>query len=205
VAEPEPVPEPEPVAQAEPAAVPVAEPEPVPEPVPEPDDRPTAPVQPVAAPRADTLVQPVAAPVEPAPEEPRRRRERALPAISGMAASIVTGLIIGVLTVGLTWGSLRLCEVLQGTSSCGQPGFLLLSAIMVAMIVLGGILLRAWGVPDPRSTSFLAVGLTAVIALLFLIDVIFAWWMIIAIPVISAATYALAHWVTTRLVEPADG
>ena len=39
--------------------------------------------------------------------------------------------------------------------------------------------------PDPGSTSFLAVGLLAVVALLFLVDVLFDWWMIIVIPVVS--------------------
>ena len=80
-----------------------------------------------------------------------------------MAAAIVTGLLVGVLTVGLTGASQRLCEVLQGTSSCGNPGFILLVAIMIAMVFLGSALLRAFRVPDPGSTSFLAVGLTALV------------------------------------------
>lgn len=127
-----------------------------------------------------------------------------LPSVGGMAASIITGVLVGVLTVGLTGAGFALCEVVRGTSSCGNPGFVLLLAIMVAMVLLGTVLLRAWGVSDPGSTSFLAVGLLAVLALLFLVDVLFAWWMIIAIPVLTAATYALAYWVTTAVSEPAD-
>jgi membrane protein implicated in regulation of membrane protease activity len=72
------------------------------------------------------------------------------------------------------------------------------------MIYLGGALLKAFRVPDPGSTSFLAVGLLAVVALLFLVDVLFSWSMIIVIPVVAMATYALAHWVTTAFVEPAE-
>ena len=120
-----------------------------------------------------------------------------------MAASVVTGLLVGVLTVGATWGSLRLCEVLQGTPSCGDPGFILLVAILVAMVVVGALLLRAWGVPDPGSTSFLAVGLLAVVALLLLVDVLFEWWVIIAIPVVAMLTFTLSHWITTSVIEPA--
>ena len=138
-----------------------------------------------------------------APREPRERRQLALPAVGGMTAAVITGVLVGVITVGLTWASLNLCEVVKGTSSCGGPGFLLLVAIMVAMVLLGGVLLRAFGVPDPGSTSFLAVGLLAVVALLFLVDVLFNWWMIIVVPACAVATFALSHWVTTAFIEPA--
>ena len=74
---------------------------------------------------------------------------------------------------------------------------------MVAVVVVGALLLRAWGVPDPGSTSFLGVGLLAVVALLFLVDVLFDWWMVIAIPVVAVLTFVLSHWVTTAIVEPA--
>ncbi|HLO35330.1 MAG TPA: hypothetical protein VK194_04580, partial [Candidatus Deferrimicrobium sp.] len=121
-----------------------------------------------------------------------------------LAATLLTGLLVGVITVGLTWASLRLCEVAKGTSSCGGPGFLLLLAIMIAMVFLGSLLLRVTGVPEPGSTSFLAIGLLAVLVLLFLVDVLFAWWMIIVIPIFSVLTFALAHWVTTAFIEPAD-
>jgi hypothetical protein len=140
----------------------------------------------------------------PTPPAPRDRPRRELPAVGAMVASAITGLLVGVITVGLTWGSLRLCEVVRGTSSCGTPGFLLLIAIMIATVLLGSLLLRSWGVPDPGSTSFLAVGLLAVLALLFLVDVLFSWSMILVIPAFAMATFALAHWVTTAFIEPAD-
>jgi hypothetical protein len=74
----------------------------------------------------------------------------------------------------------------------------------VAMVLIGSVLLRAFGVPDPGSTSFLGVGLVAVVALLFLVDLLFLWWMVIAIPAVAVASFALAHWVTTAFIEPAD-
>jgi hypothetical protein len=119
-----------------------------------------------------------------------------------MPASVVTGLLVGVLTVGATWGGLRLCEVVRGTSSCGNPGMLLLLVIVIAMVLVGSMLLRAWGVPDPGSTSFLGVGLLTVLVLLFLVDLLFHWWMIIVIPVVAMLTFALSHWVATAFVEP---
>ena len=109
------------------------------------------------------------------------------------------------ITVGLTWASLRLCEAVRGTSSCGGPGYLLLLGILVAMILLGTAPAQGAGAcPDPGSTSFLAVGLLAVLALLFLVGVLFHWWMILVIPACSALTFAAAHWVTTTFVEPDD-
>ena len=94
-----------------------------------------------------------------------------------------------------------MCEVIQGTSSCGNPGYLLLLAILAAMILLGTQLLKLFRIPDAPSTSFLAIGLLAVLALLFLINVLMSWTMIIVIPLFSMATFALAHWVTTSFVE----
>ena len=136
---------------------------------------------------------------EPA-EEPRRRREG--PPLTGRPAAAAVGFIAGGLAVLLTALSLRLCELVRGTSACGSPGFLLLALIFAAVVATGGYLLRFLRVPDPFSTSFLAVGLTAVIALLFLIDVILAWPMIIVIPLLSAGMYVASHWVTTTFVEP---
>ncbi len=116
------------------------------------------------------------------------------------------GLVVGLLVVLLTAGSLRLCESVRGVSTCGGgPGFTLLVAVMVAMVLLGGTLLRLARVPDPMSTSFLAVGLTCVLSLLFLVDVLQEWWMVIVIPVMTVATFLLSHWVTTSVIEPAEG
>lgn len=129
--------------------------------------------------------------------------ESRVPLIGGLAAAVITGLLIGALMVGLTAASLRLCESVRGTSSCGNPGFLLLVAILIATVVLGSALLRFLRVPDPGSTSFLAVGLLAVLTLLFLVDLLANWWMIIVIPLLSALTFVLSYWVTTTLAAPA--
>lgn len=132
------------------------------------------------------------------PKEPLRIE------LPGMVAAVVTGLIIGSLTVGLTWLGLRGCEAIEGTESCGGAGFFMLVAILVLMILFGSWLLKTFVVTDPGSTSFLAVGLAVVITLLFLIEVIFEWWMVIVMPLLFVATYALSHWVTVRYIEPAD-
>ena len=132
------------------------------------------------------------------PSWPRRLPPSDLP---GPTAALLTGAVIGVLAVLATYGSLRLCDLATGTPSCGRPGLLLLAALLIALAYLGGGLLRRFGVEAPGSTSILAVGLLAVVAMLFLIDVLFAWWMVLVIPPVSMATYALAWWVTNTAAE----
>ena len=134
-----------------------------------------------------------------APTEPGPPRE---PWLGGTPAAALTGLFIGVLIVAATAGSLHLCTALKGTSSCGGPGFFLLVAILVVAVVLGAAMLRAARVPEPTSTSFLAVGLLSVVALLFLVGSIFEWWMVIVIPIASVATFLLSYWVTTTYIDP---
>jgi hypothetical protein len=134
------------------------------------------------------------------PKEPRPPRKP----LPGRLAAALTGVVVGLALVGATAGALRGCEAVQNTSTCGSAGFPLLVVIVVLMIVLGSVLLRMFKVPDPGSTSFLAVGLVSVVALLFFIEVIDEWWMIIAIPVVSVLAYLLSHWVTTTFIEPAE-
>jgi hypothetical protein len=139
------------------------------------------------------------------PARPTRSpRVRRGPLLTGYPAAALTGLLVGALMVGLTVAALRGCEAIRGTSTCGGPGLLLLVVILVVLVMVGQALLRAFTVPDPGSTSFLAVGLLAVVALLFLIDVILDWQMIIVIPLLGVTTFLLSHWVTTTFVDPAD-
>ena len=153
-------------------------------------------------------VAPVTAPIamvteseperEPAPEV----REKRSP--GGMAVVVLTGLVVGLGIVGLTWASLRLCESVQGTSSCGDAGYGLLVGILALMIVVGALLLRLARVPEPGSTSFLAVGLTAVLALVFLVDSLMDRPMVVVIPLLTAGTFVVAHWVTRTFAGPGE-
>lgn len=154
------------------------------------------------------------APAAPAARRPRPSRpslparpELTLPSLPGPAAAVASGIVVGLLMVGLTFGASRGCEAVRGTSSCGGGlGLTALVLILAAAIVVGGWLLRSFGVADGGSTSFLAVGIVAVVVLLLLVDVLDAWWMVLAIPAVGAAAYALAHWLTTTFArEAADG
>jgi hypothetical protein len=160
-------------------------------------------VEPVTA---DEPARPVVVDEIPAvPEAPEPTRRAIKVRDPGrMVAAVLTGIVVGLGMVGLTWASLRLCETVQGTSSCGGTGYPLLAAILVLMVIAGTLLLKLGRVAEPGSTSFLAVGLTAVLALLFLVDSLLDTAMIVVIPVISAASYAASHWVTSTVIEPAE-
>lgn len=180
-------------------------PEPAPEPVSPVRDRPAT-VVPVVEPDPET--QPEQVPVsydEPEPEPGQRRAPRGrptLPTPAGWVAALVTGLVVGLVGVALTYASLRGCELVRGTQTCGGPGVIVLVVILVLMVLLGGVVLAVLGLPESRSTSFLAVGVLAVVLLLSPTDRLYSAWMLLVVPVLGAAAYVLAHWVTTAFVEP---
>jgi hypothetical protein len=124
-----------------------------------------------------------------------------LPTVPGRVAAVGTGLAVGLFGSGLTSLALAGCEAVTGTSSCRRPGFFLLVAILALMVLLGAVLLKAWRVDDPGSTSFLAVGVVTVTVLLLLVDMIFSPWMFLVVPLAGGASYALSHWVTTRFTD----
>jgi hypothetical protein len=118
-------------------------------------------------------------------------------AVPRRVAVAATGVLVGLLAVGLTWLELFFCEVVSGTSSCGGgPGLLLLLLAVAALAVTGTGLLRAFRVPAPGSTSVLAVSLVAVLALLFLADVLLARSMVLVIPALAALAFRVADAVT---------
>ena len=126
-------------------------------------------------------------------------------AIGALQAALAVGALVGILAVLLTFGSLKLCELARGTDSCGGgPGLLLLVATLTALTYLGSWLLRGFGISDAGSTSFLAVGLLTVTVMTFFLDAIYSRWMVLVIPLVSMAMFALAWWVTTRVVETDD-
>ena len=165
-----------------------------------------APDEAQAAPGADPQPAPQPVPaVEPGTEprtEPRARRQLPTIALSGIPAAAATGAVIGGLAVLLAWLATSACDVVRGTSSCGGgPGLLILVAMLVLLAYAGGLLLRVFGVPDAGSTSILAVGILAVLVLVFLLGSIDEWWMVLAIPVAAVIAYCASWWVTTAVVR----
>lgn len=136
---------------------------------------------------------------------PKPPKDRApLVSVPEMAPEIgaaIVGVLVGLLACGATWASLQGCEAIRGTSSCGGPGFLVLLAILLLLVVVGALLLRLFRVPQPPSTSFLAVGLLSMLTLLLLASWIFEWWMVLVIPPLAALCYVLAQWVTRHSAD----
>ena len=127
-----------------------------------------------------------------------------LPPLTGRMAAALTGAVIGLGLVLSTAGVLRGCDAIRGTKSCGGAGgFALLVVLIVLAVYVGALLLRAFGIPDPGSTSFLAVGIVVVLSMVVFIDSLLDWWMFLLIPAMSAGAYVLSHYITTAVVEPA--
>jgi hypothetical protein len=79
-------------------------------------------------------------------------------------------------------------------------GLFALLAVVAIEVVLGAVLLKAWQITDPTSTSFLAVGLVAVLALLFFLGSLESVWMLLVLPVLTAITFLISWWVTETFV-----
>lgn len=174
----------------------------VPPPAVETDLLPAADAAPEGEPTAATQAARDTEPRKPRPGGRRAARAGGRPAVPGPVAAVLTGLVVGLFGAGATYGGTVGCEAWRGTSSCGGgPGLLLLVVILALMVLLGAGALALFGVPEPRSTSFLGVGLTFVVVLVALMSTVFSVWMFFAVPVLSAAAYGVAHWVTTRNVE----
>lgn len=124
-----------------------------------------------------------------------------LPHLNPYAASVLTGLVVGLLAVGLAAASLALFQSVRGVSSGGGLwGGIAFTAVAVVAMFAGEALLRGFGTPSPRLTSFLALVLTVVAMLGLFLDVVDGTVGLVLVPVLSVAGYALAHW----LVELAE-
>ena len=119
-------------------------------------------------------------------------------------AAAVVGAVVGLLGCIVTWVGLQGCEVVTGAQTCGGPGLLILVAIVVGQILVGAALLKMVGVPEAGNLSFLGVGIMVVITLMVLIDYLYEGWMFAAIPVVTALSFLVARWVTTKYADDSD-
>ena len=120
-------------------------------------------------------------------------------------AAILTGVVVGLVGTALTVLGFHGCHAARGTTSCGGgPGLTLLLLIVVVMALVGMVLLHVLGVEPARTIAVLGTALICVVAMLLLSGVLFSVWMFLAIPLIGAATFALAYWVNTAFVDLPD-
>ncbi len=95
----------------------------------------------------------------------------------------------------------RGCESVRGVGSCGGVGVVALLIILVVTIAIGAILLRGFAVSEPTGTSFLGVGIVAVLTLVFFLGSLESVWMFVVVPVMAGVAFAVSYWVTAALVE----
>ena len=197
VAEPVRPPAPEPAREPEPAVTPAADTE---------ETRPFVSAPEPAATNGAYAEEPVGeSEAEPASEPGQRKASRprpSLPSLPAPLAALLGGLVVGVFGAGLTGVSLTGCDALRGTESCGGAGVLVIFVILVLIVLLGGLVLAMLHLNDAKATSFLAVGVLFVVVLLTPQDALFSVWMFLVVPLVSAAAFVLAHWVTATFVEP---
>ena len=137
----------------------------------------------------------------PAPKAERAPRPRQ-PLAAHLAAAHA-GLLVAVALVGGTAGSLRACEAVGGSDTCGGPGFLLLVGILAVAVLLGALVLRWLGVPSGGTVSFLAVALVAVVTTTFLLDSLDSVVTTAVVAVLTVLAFVLAQWVTARYIDAA--
>jgi len=138
----------------------------------------------------------------PEPEAPPARREVPPISLGGLPAAALTGLLVGGLAVLIAWLAGAGCTAARGTSSCGgAAGLPILLAALVVMAYAGALLLRVLGVPDAGSTSLLAVGVLAVLVMVFLLGSLDEWWAVVAVPVAAVVAYAGSWWVTAAVAD----
>ena len=113
----------------------------------------------------------------------------------------MVGAIVGAFMALAVWFSGTVSQWTRGTSSLGDSGALILIAVFALAVVVGGYLLRLASARSPFTISFLGSALVAVLSMLFLTELFNHAWGVIVVVFLTAAAYALAHWVTTNYID----
>jgi hypothetical protein len=121
----------------------------------------------------------VAATHPPQSWKPRRAKTARGPlVIPGHIGAPIAGLLTGVALLGFMSLGFRGCETLTGTESCGKgPGLIALIVVFAAAVLFGKLLLTLMKLPEPGMTSFLAVGITSLIAVLMAASFAGSWYL----------------------------
>lgn len=124
-----------------------------------------------------------------------------IPQFEPVRATVITGLLVGLISVGLGVAALRLFTEVRGVAN-GGPLWGTLTFVMVSVVALalGERLLGAFGTAAPRVTSFLAVMLTLITILGVFLGLADSRYGLILVPVLTAAAFWAAH----RLLSMAE-
>lgn len=113
-----------------------------------------------------------------------------LPLLPPMRASIITGLVVGYLAVGLGWGFYQVFRATLGTSAGGRWGFLALVFVAFLVFITGELLLAGFGVAHARAISILAVLMVFVAVMLLFIEAASGIWSVVLVPALCVLAYS---------------
>ena len=117
-----------------------------------------------------------------------------IPHVEPVRATLITGLLVGLVSVGLGVGALRLFTEVRGVAN-GGPLWGTLTFVVVSLVAfeLGERLLAAFGTPAPRLISFLGVLLTLITILGVFLGLADSRYGLVLVPVLTAAAFWAAH------------
>ncbi|MEV7398299.1 hypothetical protein [Aeromicrobium sp. NPDC092404] len=121
-----------------------------------------------------------------------------IPHIDPRLASVVTGLVVGLLSVGLGLVALEIFNDVRGVASGGkQWGSLTFVVVTFVAIIIGDLLLTAFGTARAGIISFLGVVLAIVAILGVFLEMADDNRALVLVPVLGAVTYLASHWLIT--------
>ena len=133
----------------------------------------------------------------------RARAARAwrVPHLDPVVASILTGAVVGLITVGLGLGAKAAFSELRGVSA-GGGGWGSLTVVVLAFIAfaLGELLLSLLGSAHARMVSFLGVVITIVAVLVLPVGLADTVWSLLLVPGLGALAFVVAD----RLLDVAE-
>jgi hypothetical protein len=135
-------------------------------------------------------------------------RDYRVPTVPPLGASVVTGLVAGLLVTAGGWLCLELFSAVRGTSAGGAFWGLLAVLVVVGVAgELGARLLRAFGVQQARPVLALSVLLVAIVVMLAFLEPVDGPWAWLIVPGLMVVTVPLVQrllvWAATD-VPPDD-
>jgi hypothetical protein len=121
-----------------------------------------------------------------------------IPHIDARLASLITGVVVGLTSVGLGLIALKIFNDVRGVASGGkQWGSLTFVVVTFIAIILGDLLLTAFGTARAGLISFLGVVLAIVAILALFLDMADDNRALVLVPLLAAVTYLASHWLIT--------
>ena len=118
-----------------------------------------------------------------------------IPHINPRLASIITGLVVGLVSVGLGLIALAIFNDVRGVASGGkQWGSLTFVVVTFIAIILGDLLLTAFGTARAGLISFLGVVLAIVAILGLFLGMADDNRALVLVPALGAVTYLISEW-----------